>query len=49
VPTLLAGIWGMNYEHMPELKWQYGYPMALAIMATVCFLLWRNFKRVGWL
>jgi magnesium transporter len=49
VPTLLAGIWGMNYEHMPELKWQYGYPMALAIMLTVCFLLWRNFKRVGWL
>jgi magnesium transporter len=49
VPTLLAGIWGMNYEHMPELKWQYGYPMALTIMLTVCFLLWRNFKRVGWL
>jgi magnesium transporter len=49
VPTLLAGIWGMNYEHMPELHWKYGYPMALTVMALVCFLLWRQFKRVGWL
>jgi magnesium transporter len=49
VPTLLAGIWGMNYDHMPELHWRYGYAAALALMALVCFGLWRNFKRVGWL
>jgi magnesium transporter len=49
VPTLLAGIWGMNYDHMPELHWRYGYPAAIALMALICFALWRNFKRVGWL
>jgi magnesium transporter len=49
VPTLLAGIWGMNYDNMPELHWKYGYALALGVMALVCFGLWRNFKRVGWL
>jgi magnesium transporter len=49
VPTAIAGIYGMNFEHMPELHWSFGYPMALLLMATICFLLWRNFKRVGWL
>jgi magnesium transporter len=49
VPTLIAGIYGMNFEHMPELGWEFGYPMALALMATICtFLFWR-FKRAGWL
>jgi magnesium transporter len=49
VSTALAGIWGMNFDVMPELKWQYGYPMALAIIAsTACFLYWR-FRRRGWL
>jgi len=49
VPTLLAGIYGMNFDHMPELGWELGYPMALALMATiVAFLFWR-FKRAGWL
>jgi magnesium transporter len=49
VPTAIAGIYGMNFEHMPELTWEFGYPAALLLMAAVCFLLYRNFKRVGWL
>ena len=49
VPTLVAGIYGMNFEHMPELKWEAGYPMALVLMASIVgFLFWR-FKRAGWL
>jgi magnesium transporter len=48
-PTALAGIWGMNFEHMPELEWSIGYPMALAIIAVVCFSLYRFFRKVGWL
>ena len=47
--TALAGIWGMNFERMPELKWAYGYPMALGAIATVSSLLFWRFKRVGWL
>ena len=49
VPTLITGIYGMNFEHMPELGWTVGYPLALALMAAVCFGLYRNFKRSGWL
>jgi magnesium transporter len=49
VPTAIAGIYGMNFEHMPELHWTFGYPMALLLMAVICFGLWRQFKRVGWL
>jgi magnesium transporter len=49
VPTLITGIYGMNFEHMPELGWTLGYPLALTLMAFVCFLLYRNFKRAGWL
>jgi magnesium transporter len=49
VPTMIAGIYGMNFEHMPELRWTFGYPLVLAVMATICFALYRYFKRVGWL
>jgi magnesium transporter len=49
VPTLIAGIYGMNFEHMPELDWYLGYPLSLGFMAVVCFALYRNFKRSGWL
>ena len=49
VPTMVAGIYGMNFEHMPELHWEYGYPIVLAGMATVCGLLYRAFKRNRWL
>ena len=49
VPTAIAGVYGMNFEHMPELHWRFGYPAAIAAMALICFMLWRQFKRAGWL
>jgi magnesium transporter len=49
VPTAIAGIYGMNFEHMPELSWRFGYPLALLLMFAACFLLHRGFKRSGWL
>jgi magnesium transporter len=49
VPTALAGIYGMNFKHMPELEWRYGYDMALALMGAVCILLYWRFRRSGWL
>ncbi|WP_369052364.1 magnesium and cobalt transport protein CorA [Kineococcus terrestris] len=48
VPTLIAGVYGMNFERMPELHWTFGYPMALALMAGTCLVLYRAFKRSGW-
>jgi magnesium transporter len=48
-PTLLAGIWGMNFEHMPELGWEIGYPLALVTMVASSSFLWWRFKRSGWL
>ena len=47
--TVFVGIWGMNFEHMPELKWEFGYPLALATMSAACYALYFKFKRVGWL
>jgi magnesium transporter len=49
VPTMLAGIWGMNFEHMPELTWYAGYPLALAVIAVSCLVLYRYLKRQGWI
>jgi magnesium transporter len=49
VPTMVAGIYGMNFEHMPELRWHLGYPVVLLTMAVACLLLYRAFKRSGWL
>jgi magnesium transporter len=49
VPTLIAGIYGMNFVHMPELGWQLGYPYALALMLVSVLVLWLLFKRSGWL
>ena len=49
VPTMIAGIYGMNFEHMPELGWEDGYFLVLCVMALVCTLLYRSFKRSGWL
>ncbi len=49
VPTMLAGIYGMNFEHMPELHWSLGYPVSLGLMATVCVSLYVGFRRSGWL
>ncbi len=49
VSTTLAGIWGMNFEHMPELKWAFGYPLALGVIVTAAGLLYWRFRRAGWL
>jgi magnesium transporter len=49
VPTIITGIYGMNFRHMPELGWRIGYPLALVFMVAVVYGLWRYFKRVGWL
>jgi magnesium transporter len=48
-PTLIGTVYGMNFERMPELEWQYGYPFALLLMLLVGFGLWAAFKRRGWL
>jgi magnesium transporter len=49
VPTMIAGIYGMNFDHMPELHWRYGYFTVLAFITMVCVALYRRFKRIGWL
>ena len=49
VPTMVAGIYGMNFTQMPELHWAYGYPVALGIMAVACLGLYVAFRRSGWL
>jgi magnesium transporter len=49
VPTAIAGIYGMNFENMPELRWSFGYPLAIALMLVICFGLYRYFRRSGWL
>jgi magnesium transporter len=48
VCTAFAGIWGMNFEHMPELKWRYGYWAALGLIASFCGFLYYRFRRAGW-
>jgi magnesium transporter len=49
VPTLIAGIYGMNFEHMPELKWAFGYPLSLAAMVGIDLYLFFRFRKTGWL
>jgi magnesium/cobalt transport protein CorA len=49
VPTMIAGVYGMNFDHMPELHWIGGYPVALGIMMAVCLFLYWRFKKGGWL
>src|ERR671916_657248 len=49
VPTAVAGIYGMNFEFMPELRWTYGYFVVLLVIVTACVALYRGFKRNGWL
>jgi magnesium transporter len=48
-PTLIGTIYGMNFEHMPELGWAHGYPFALLLMAITCLVLYAVFKKRGWL
>ena len=49
VPTMIAGVYGMNFEHMPELQWAYGYYAVMGAMIVVCAGLWFGFRRSGWL
>jgi magnesium transporter len=49
VPTAIAGIYGMNFHFMPELSWRYGYFIVLAVIASICSLLFWRFRRIGWL
>ncbi|WEH43559.1 magnesium and cobalt transport protein CorA [Streptomyces sp. AM 2-1-1] len=49
VPTMVCGMYGMNFSHMPELRWTYGYPFALGLMALACYAIHRGFRRNGWL
>jgi magnesium transporter len=49
VPTMIAGIYGMNFDNMPELRWKYGYFIVVGVMVSVCLGLYRGFRRSGWL
>ncbi|MEU3663451.1 magnesium and cobalt transport protein CorA [Streptomyces sp. NPDC032940] len=49
VPTVIAGIYGMNFEHMPELRWSHSYPVAIAVMLALVALLYHLFKRKEWI
>jgi magnesium transporter len=49
VPTMIAGIYGMNFDNMPELKWHYGYFLVVGLMAAACAALYRAFRKSGWL
>jgi magnesium transporter len=49
VPTLIAGVYGMNFDHMPELRWEFGYAYALGLMGVIVWALWVFFKKSGWL
>ena len=49
VPTMIAGVYGMNFQFMPELRWHYGYALVMGAMLGICGILYAQFKRVGWL
>ncbi len=49
VPTMIAGIYGMNFEHMPELNWAFGYPLSIAVMVAIDVYLFFRFRKAGWL
>jgi magnesium transporter len=49
IPTMIAGVYGMNFEQMPELKWAYGYPMAVGLMVAIDLYLWYRFRKAGWM
>ena len=46
---MIAGVYGMNFEHMPELKWAYGYPLTVAAMVVIDVYLYFRFRKSGWL
>jgi magnesium transporter len=49
VPTAIAGIYGMNFDNMPELRWTYGYPIVMVVIGGLCGYIYWRFKRSGWL
>jgi magnesium transporter len=49
VPTMIAGIYGMNFRFMPELEWIWGYPLIISTIVVICVLMYGAFKRAGWL
>ncbi|MFJ8105217.1 magnesium and cobalt transport protein CorA [Streptomyces sp. NPDC096132] len=49
VPTMVCGVYGMNFDHMPELHWRFGYPLVIGVISVACLVLYRGFRRNGWL
>ncbi len=49
VPTMVCGVYGMNFDHMPELHWKYGYPVIMGVTVMLCLGIHRTLKRNGWL
>jgi magnesium transporter len=49
VPTMVCGVYGMNFDHMPELHWRFGYPLVIGVISVSCLVLYRGFRRSGWL
>jgi magnesium transporter len=49
VPTMVCGVYGMNFDNMPELHWRFGYPLVIGAIAVSCLVLYRGFRRNGWL
>ncbi|TQJ48295.1 MULTISPECIES: magnesium and cobalt transport protein CorA [Streptomyces] len=49
VPTMVCGVYGMNFDHMPELHWRFGYPLVVGVISVACWVLYRGFRRNGWL
>ncbi|MER7562581.1 magnesium and cobalt transport protein CorA [Streptomyces sp. NPDC048523] len=49
VPTMVCGVYGMNFDHMPELHWTFGYPLVMGVIVVACGVLYRGFRRNGWL
>jgi magnesium transporter len=49
VPTMIAGVYGMNFRHMPELGWEFGYPLAVGVMVAIDVFLFTRFRKAGWI
>ena len=49
VPTMVCGVYGMNFEYMPELHWRFSYPLVIGVISAACLVLYRGFRRNGWL
>ena len=49
VPTMVCGVYGMNFDYMPELRWTFGYPLVIGVISVACVVLYRGFRRNGWL